>query len=250
VEGRIVATRAAEYERIHKERSAARKVVPEAAWDIPLADLALSGRVANVLQDNHITSLGDVMMKLDMGDEALLELSGFGPKALEELKEAVAAVELPEPEEEPAVEEAAAAAEETPVAEEAAAVVEEAAVEEPVAAEPAAEEAEELARTEEVEPAAEVTEPEEVVPDIEDLNRPLVEVARPQKTEKKKVVVVQPTRTPAPAAADDAGDARGQKGKQLVFDEKRGQVVVKRKRKGSRRRPGWEEFGSEEEEEV
>jgi N utilization substance protein A len=248
VEGRIVAIRAAEFERIHKARTAARKVVPEAAWNIPLADLALSGRVAGVLQENHITSLGDVLMKLEEGDDALLVLSGFGPKALVELKEAVAAVELPEPEVEPVAEEAAA--EEAPIAE--AEPVAEAPVEELVAeeAEPVVEVAEEIAAAEVAEPVVEVPEPEEVKPDIEDLNRPLVEVARPPKTEKKKVVVVQPSRTPAPAAADDSAEGRGQKGKQLVFDEKRGQVVVKRKRKGSRSRPGWEEFGSDEEEDV
>jgi hypothetical protein len=44
---------------------------------------------------------------------------------------------------------------------------------------------------------------------------------------------------------DDDSDQKGSKGKHLVFDEKVGQVVVKRKRKSNRRRDDWSEFTDE-----
>jgi hypothetical protein len=85
----------------------------------------------------------------------------------------------------------------------------------------------------------EVEEPEPEIPAIDDLATPLVAVEQPKVKERKKVVVVTaPTTLEAPKE-----DARGrQRGKQLEFDEKRGQVVVKRKHKSSRRRPEWEQM--------
>lgn len=66
---------------------------------------------------------------------------------------------------------------------------------------------------------------------------------KPKRTapQKKKVVVVKPTTTSS--EDDDSADARGRnRGRQLVYDEKMGEVVVKRKRKGSRRREDWDDF--------
>ncbi|MDX1613272.1 MAG: transcription termination factor NusA [Candidatus Promineifilaceae bacterium] len=268
VEGNIIAARAVEYERIQKERAVARQTVPDAAWDVVLEELELSTRVATLLEENHIHNLGSLMMYLEMGDEALLDIDGFGAKALEEVKEAVADYELP-PEEEKVLEE-------EPVAEELAvaepvtdAVAEEALVEEveeaeaepqPVAMEATAEEpvAEEapvaapeaveekvLAEPEAVEevPEAEtVEEEEEEVPAIEDLGTSLVEPEKPKKKEKKKqkVVIVRTGRAYEEEEEEDERDT--DKGKRLVYDEKAGRVVTKRRRKGGRRRPEWEDF--------
>ncbi|MCA9972476.1 MAG: hypothetical protein KC425_19780, partial [Anaerolineales bacterium] len=46
---------------------------------------------------------------------------------------------------------------------------------------------------------------------------------------------------------DEEARRRGRKGRELVFDEDMGEVVVKRKRKGSRRRPAWEDYDIEDE---
>ena len=95
------------------------------------------------------------------------------------------------------------------------------------------------------EPVAEAVieeEEEEIVPAIDDLSKPLVSIEKPKpkKTKRKPKVVI--ARDVADRfQADDDEDDRRNKGKQLVFDEEMGEVVVKRKRKGSRRRPEWEE---------
>ena len=73
---------------------------------------------------------------------------------------------------------------------------------------------------------------------MDDLGVSLVQVAKAKETKKKKVVVVQPSRE-AQLAEEEKSRT---KGKQLVFDEQSGEVVVKRKRKGSRTRSDWEEF--------
>jgi transcription termination/antitermination protein NusA len=249
VEGRIIAARAAKHDEIRQKRGEARKQIPAVAWTLPLDDLDLPGRVHNLLLDNEIETVGDVLYNLELGDQVFLNFKGFGEVGLQTLKDAVAAYELPVPVE-AEVEEAeaeAAVVEETAEREpEAEIEVEEAVVDEAI------DEAVEVEEIEEVEEAVEAKEEEEEVPleeMLDDLSRSIVadviEEKEEVKEEKEKpgVVVVK-----TPAGRDDDKDddedsrKRSRKGRSLVFDEDMGEVVIKRKRKGSRRRPEWEEF--------
>jgi len=56
--------------------------------------LDLSERVHKVLLDAGLVSIGDVAKKLEAGDQSLLALEGFGPKALEEVKDRLQAIGL------------------------------------------------------------------------------------------------------------------------------------------------------------
>lgn len=247
VEGRIIGERAAGYDKINKERNAARKRVAKESWDVAVEKLPLSARVRDLLTEREIKTAGDILFQLELGDDTLLKLDGLGDKALEEIKAAVAPY-LPakpvapvEPVVEPAVAEETvslaealvAAEEEAPVA---LAEVEAAA---PVVTEP------ELTPAEELEAAIAV-----VPAPIEDLEKPLVPLAKaPEKPADKvkpkpAVVVARPVREEEKESEEDA-NKRKQKGKALVFDENVGKVVVKRKRKGSRSRPGWEGFSDD-----
>lgn len=94
---------------------------------------------------------------------------------------------------------------------------------------------------------------EELDLDIDDLGASLIDLPE-KKVEKaprpqKKVVVVRapgmPDEDEDVEAEAEAARGRSRKGKELVYDEDAGRVVVKRKRKGSRRRPDWEDFGDE-----
>jgi N utilization substance protein A len=252
VEGKIIAARAAVFETKRKARVEARKSIPEQAWELDLEELDLPGRIHNLLLDAEIETVGALMMLLASGDEAFLEIKGLGDVALETVQEHLANfdgwVEVEEPgavqaEAEAVAEDVTAKAEE-PVAE---AEVEAEAEEEAVAEVEEAEAEEAVAEVEEPEAEAieEEDEEEEAIPVIDDLSQPLVEPA-PAKEEKKKekekpaVVIARPASTPALEAEEER--RRGRKGKQLVLDEESGEVVVKRKRKGSRRRPEWEEY--------
>lgn len=248
VEGRIVAARAVEFERINKARSMARKTVPAKAWEVPVSELDITPRVQNLLQDNNITALGDLMMYMEMGDNALLDISGFGAKALDEVKEAIDSYELPVEEvvveviEEPELVEEEVVAEEVleePIAEE---LVEDEAVveaEEEVVEEAKADlvEEEEEISPEKDEVEEEVEEKPELESIIDDLGVSLIQLDKPKEKEKKKVVVVSSS-TPI----EQEEEKRPRSGKRLIMDEESGEIVTKRKRKGSRRREKWEDF--------
>ena len=67
------------------------------------------------------------------------------------------------------------------------------------------------------------------------------------KEERRKPARFEPDEIDESDIDDDmTGGKRGKKGKrkqrELVFDEERGEVVAKRRRKGSRRREEWEEY--------
>ncbi|MCB9007901.1 MAG: transcription termination/antitermination protein NusA [Ardenticatenaceae bacterium] len=252
VEGKIIAARAEVFEAERKVRAEARKSIPNQAWELNLEALDLPGRVHNLLLDAEIETVGALMMTLSLGDEAFLNIKGLGDKALEIVQEHLANFdgweEVPEPEDEVEAEEAVAEAE---AEEEAVAEAVEAAEELVETEAEAEEEAEEAA-----EPVAEETavaeeaeaeeEAEDTAPLIDDLSQSLVDVVAPKKETKKKqaekpaVVIARPTSTPAIEPEEER--RRGRRGKQLVLDEESGEVVVKRKRKGSRHRPEWEDY--------
>lgn len=258
VEGRIVAARTASYDELRQFRQEARKRVPAAAWKLPIDELDLPGRVHNLLLDNEIETVGDVLFNLGLGDEVFLKMRSFGDKTLEDLKHAVANYkdklkELAseqgeaEVEEEPVVEAVAEPEVEEAVAEPEADVTPEA-IEEPALPEVEEEELVEEEEGAEVFAAAIEALDQPAIPALDDLSKPLVEVAetttaepaRP-KTSKPTVTIVRPS--PSDDRDDDASKKQ-KKGKQLVYDENAGRTVVKRKRKSNRRRD-WDDFSLE-----
>jgi N utilization substance protein A len=254
VEGKIIASRAAAFEAERKVRAEARKAIPDQAWQLPLDVLDLPGRIHNLLLDAEIETLGALMMTLSLGEDAFLNIKGLGEKALEVVQEHLANFDgwddeaVAELETEPVVEEAEAQPEATELeaeVEEVVAVVEAVELEPEVEEEPAVvAEVEETAAAAEVEAEAETSE-EEQEPVLDDLTQslidtPVVKAPPKQKQEPKPAVVI--ARPTAPEVETEEERRRGRKGKQLVLDEETGEVVVKRKRKGSRRRPEWEEY--------
>ncbi len=272
VEGQIIAARAVEHEEVRKQRALARRTVPEAAWKLPLDEIDLPGRIHNLLLDNNVETVGDLLMTLEMGDDVFLSFKGLGDAALETTKEllndytathdlTVVAVqpELEEAEEEAEdiIEEAEAEAEVEAVAEADEVVIEaevEAEVEAVVEVEAAAEVEEEEAETavvaeiaaEAEEEAEEEAEPVVEVEALEDLSKSLVDT-EPEPAQPKEKPVITLARTPRSERfeEEEAKKDRRTKGKQLIYDEDSGEVVVRRKRKGSRRRQEWDDFGDE-----
>lgn len=87
------AQRTVEAERA-KAKETAQARVPKGAYDVPLADLQLSTKVYSNLIANGLESVGEVMERVALGDEALLVLNGVGVKALREIKDAIDKSEL------------------------------------------------------------------------------------------------------------------------------------------------------------
>jgi len=225
VEGQIVAERVASYEDIRKERVDARKLVPAIAWTLPLDVLDLPGRAHNLLLDNEVETVGDAMYYLALGDERLLAFRGFGDKALEDLKAYMLAYELP------VDESAEAESEDVEVVEE---VVETAVSIESEETADDVEESEEEPETI-VEEETPIEEPEEEIDPIDaidDLSKSLIDTSPKPAPKKGKSTVVIARKPRQEIGGDD--DSTSRKGKQLIYDEKLGEVVTKRKRKRGR----------------
>jgi len=262
VEGRIIADRAQKFEVVRRERVELRKRVPEEAWQQPLDVLDLPGRIHNLLLDTNVNTVGDLIYILEMGDDYFLKLRGLGEKALETVKDTLAAYQSAQIDalvaaEDGAVIEADAEAVEALADDEGEiAVVEEVPlvdrimdVEEMETSVPALDFADEevdiLTADEEAEEGeiAGVLDLDEVLPEVEETLTPLddlsqtifVEETKPAKPEPKKkpgVVVVRPTtEEAAAAAAEEENKRKKRKGQALVYNEELDQVVVQRKRK-------------------
>ncbi len=262
VEGNIIAERAQQHEVIRKERAEMRRRVPEEAWQQPLDVLDLPGRIHNLLLDTNINTVGDLIYILEMGDDYFLKLRGLGEKALETVKETLAAYQAEQIAALIAAETAAAEGadvealapqtDEVEPADEEIVVVEEMALfdrvvqdEDMTTSVPDLDfsdvEAELLGADEDEAPElAGVLELAEVEPEVEEALTPIddlsqaifVEEKSPAKPERKKkasVVVVRPT-AEEPAAEEDAKRKKS-KGKALVYNGELDQVVVKRTRK-------------------
>jgi transcription termination/antitermination protein NusA len=241
VEGRIIAERASGHEQVRKERSAARKRVPDALWELPLEELNLPLRVHTLMEEAGITNVGEAIYQLEIGAEQLLNIVGFGEKALEDLQTAVLNFNLSESEAE-AVEvdvEPETAVEAVEATAEAETAVGTGAETEPET-ETVAEAAEAVVETAVASEESDI-DFESAIAEIPAAEEPAKPVKPVKKPVKPPIVVVA---RPAATEEEDEDDEKrkGNKGKQLVFDENRGKVVVKRKRKAGRRRPDWEEF--------
>lgn len=61
--------------------------LPREIYETPIEQLNLSVRVFNALRRSGITSVGEVLEMLELGDDTLLAIRNFGMKSLVELKE-------------------------------------------------------------------------------------------------------------------------------------------------------------------
>ena len=62
------------------------KALP-AVYEMPIEELELSTRVYNALKKAGVTKVGEIVEKLEKGEEEILAIPDLGPKSLEELRE-------------------------------------------------------------------------------------------------------------------------------------------------------------------
>jgi len=203
----LKATAAAEEERL----STARAEIPEAAFKADIEALGLPDHVYTILTEAEHRTVGDLMMAMKLNPDSVLSLAGIGPKAMQAIEEALSKVSFPEPE---------------------------------VPTEPVAEvtPAEVTAETI-IEPPTEVTTSEEVVtPPAEEKAEPIPaaeaeEAGEPDEKEFEKIFSLQNVLT-SPSTGEESAEERGKKkdkkvkkGRELEYDEKRGEVVARKKHK-------------------
>ncbi|MGC9349719.1 MAG: transcription termination factor NusA [Anaerolineae bacterium] len=266
------AQRKVEAERV-KAKEEAQARVPRGAYKVPLSDLDLADKVYGHLINGGLESLGDVMQRMALGDEALLMVNGVGVKALREVKQAVEDsglrfLDQAEGEaEEPTAEEIVATEEEEiePVEEAATpeleGELEQDEIEAEAQMEPEAEIAEEVAASEaEATPEAE---PEEgLVPELE--AQPAAEQAAEQEEEQDEIEAIFAQSTDLTEIVEEFADVayeeeaevleeqspgpkkhRRNKGRRraVLLDEETGETYVVHKHR--RDDPEWDEFAED-----
>ncbi len=226
----------------------ARSKVPAMAFEIPIEDFEIADRVFAVISEAGFTTVGDLMLQMDLDPDAILRLSGMGPKGMKELEDALESVRERARQQEQAEIDAAAEAE--------AALAAEAKALEAVTLEGSAEPAEEAvvleaAEAVETQPEAEVAAPEaEPVLPIEAVSFALegvdavaeaaVATEEEEDTSLDKLFTLTPEALVAPETLDEeeedeTGDKKKKKKKkkfvEVEYDPDADFLVVTKKRK-------------------
>jgi N utilization substance protein A len=81
-----------------EKTAAARADVPSAAFAMKLEEVGIKEHVFNILVEAGLESVGDLMFALKVDPNRVLKLPGIGPKAMQNIEEALAALSFPEPE--------------------------------------------------------------------------------------------------------------------------------------------------------
>ena len=187
--------------------SEARAGIPDAAFEADITTLGLPEHVYTILTEAEHRTVGDLMMAMKLNPDSVLSLAGIGPKAMQAIEAALANISFPEPE--PVVE--------VPVVEAEAPVVETAPVETPAESAPVV---------------------EETAPVTEEKVEPVTVAEEPKEEEFDKIFSLQNIMAAPPAAEEESEEEKAKKkekkvkkGRELEFDEKRGEVVARKKHK-------------------
>jgi N utilization substance protein A len=97
VERGLIHRRTAEKLAEEERRKEIRATVPVAAFAMSLEDLALTDRVYDLLSSSGYETIGDLIFQLALDEDAVLGISGIGPKAMEEIKEKLTNISFPSP---------------------------------------------------------------------------------------------------------------------------------------------------------
>lgn len=65
------------------------EAIPPRIYEMPIEDLDLSVRAFNCLKRAGLTKVGEILERLEKGDEEMMAIRNFGKKSLDELKEAL-----------------------------------------------------------------------------------------------------------------------------------------------------------------
>lgn len=70
--------------------------IPEMAYKIPLEELGISPRITSVLGGAGFTTVGDLMLQMNLDPDVILGLGGIGPKAVTDIENALAELKFEE----------------------------------------------------------------------------------------------------------------------------------------------------------
>ena len=96
IERGLIYRRTAERRQEEERRKVARSNVPEPAFAMVLEDLGLGERVYDLLSSTGYQTVGDLMMQIELDEDAVLGISGIGPKAMEDIHQRLDNLSFPE----------------------------------------------------------------------------------------------------------------------------------------------------------
>jgi transcription termination/antitermination protein NusA len=206
VERRTVEQKKAEAAAEKELVTEARAGVPDAAFKADISILDLPDHVYTILTEADHRTVGDLMMAMKLNPDSVLSLSGIGPKAMQSINTALAGTSFEE-----------------------------------------AKEVVELPQVEAVMPPQEVPEApviqevpvlEEPAPSLEKQPEIVPPTEEPKEEDFDKIFSLQNVLATPPVAEEESEEERNKKkekkakkGRELEFDEKRGEVVARKKHK-------------------
>jgi len=217
VERRTVEQKKAEAAAEEERISTAKAGIPQAAFEMPVDTLGLPEHVYTILTEAEHRTVGDLMMAMRLNPDSVLGLAGIGPKSMQAIEAALAAVTFPEPE---------------PVAE--------AAPVEAVTAAEAAEAAPAEAGAELVAAEAPAVAPEGAAVEAGTEEKPLEEIFT-LKPEMLQPVVATTTEEDDSSSDKAKGKKKKKKAVEIVYDPDRDQTIAKKKHKRGDGLGEWEE---------
>jgi N utilization substance protein A len=210
VERRTVEQKKAEAAAEQEAVDAARAEIPEVAFETDIASLEFPEHVYTILTEAEHRTVGELMLAMKLNPDSVLSLSGIGPKAMQAIESALSEITFPEPKvpEEPAAETEAVAEVESELV-------------------PETVEAGEVSELEEI-PSESDEETPIPVPTVE---------AKDEEEDFDEIFSLEHVMA-TPPLADDNDEERGKKkekkarkGRELEYDEARGEVVARKKHK-------------------
>ncbi|MEI7987597.1 MAG: transcription termination factor NusA [Chloroflexota bacterium] len=84
-----------ETRRIKGDRlTAAQAKIPQDAFNIPLEEFDVSERIYELLSENGFTTVGELMLQIEMDPDVILKINGMGPKAMADIQTVLASLRL------------------------------------------------------------------------------------------------------------------------------------------------------------
>ncbi len=240
VQSEVVSRRNAIRQVLMERLDKVRETIPETAYQVDLEALEISTRVYNILHEAGFETAGQLIEKLELNEDAILSISGIGPKAVVEIREKHEAFVYPEPVVEPEIEEEVVEEVEDVSPEDVEAEAEEVAAEEPIPVEPQAEEALEPEEVEvpEAVPASEAKPGEPMTAFEAAFKAAIDELEAPVQFEEPKELEELVEEGDEEDLEDDK--QRKKRKKRIVeYDPESGEMIVTRRRK--RENDDWED---------
>ncbi len=95
VQGAVAGERDTARQQLREKLEAIRTKIPASAYEVPLRDLELSTRVLNLLTEAKYETAAQVMEQMELDEDQILGLQGFGPKAMVHLRTTLQDYEFP-----------------------------------------------------------------------------------------------------------------------------------------------------------